>query len=92
MDNSIEVVWSKFNIGSESFLLGVMYKPPSSNEENMYLISYELYTTCDKYKNYNICMSGDFNLPNINRLIPYPINNDVITTQFVLLVIDNGFS
>ena len=38
---------------------------------------------CDKYKTYNIRMSSDFNMPNINWLIPCPINNDVIITKFV---------
>ena len=48
VDNSIEVVWGKFNIGRESFLFGVMYRPSNSNKENMNLISYELYTMCDR--------------------------------------------
>ena len=38
------------------------------------------------------CISGDFNLPNINWLIACPITNDVITTKFVSCAIDNGLS
>ena len=46
----------------------------------------------DKYKTCNICISGDFNLPNINWLIHCPINNDEITIKFVSCVFDNGLS
>ena len=68
-----------------------MYRPPSSNED-MHLISNELYTICDKYKIYNICISGDFDLPNIKWLISCSINNNKTTTNFVPCVIDNGLS
>ena len=61
-------------------------------KKNMTLISNEIYTMCDKYKTYNICISGDFNLPNINWLIPCPINNDAIATKFISCVIDYGLS
>ena len=69
-----------------------MYRPPNSNEEIMTLISNEIYTMHDKYKTYNICISGDFILLNINWLIPCSINSDVITTKFVPCVIENGLS
>ena len=70
-----------------------MYRTPSSNEENINLISKELDTMCGKYKTYNTCISGDFNLPTINWHIPSLTNNDVITTsKFVSCVIDNGLS
>ena len=69
-----------------------MNRSPSCNEENMNLISNQLYSSRDKYKTYNICLSGYFNLPKFNWLIPSPINNDVITTKCVSCVIDNILS
>ena len=46
---------------------------------------------CIKFPKNNFIFAGDFNMPQIDWLIPKPLNNDNINISFLNCMVNNGF-
>jgi hypothetical protein len=88
--NNIENVWCTFNFGVVKYLVGVIYRPPNSDENYLLSICETVSLMCSKYSNYNIVITGDFNLPNINWDLVMPTSNDKLTLVFLNCVLSNN--
>ena len=90
--NEIEAVWCTCELGGESFLFGVAYRPPNCTHEYSEKLFSQINEMCDSFSSHNIFICNDFNLPNINWNIPCLVNGDKTSESFLNCVIDNGLS
>ena len=70
---------------SQRILLGVMYRPPSTNaERNTQFLS--CLEQCTRLKHDGLLITGDFNLPHANFQVLLPEDSDTQTSNFSRLV------
>ena len=62
-NNNTESIWIDIKEGRENFLVGLIYRPPNSTNDNTSLLVQEINRAC---KQRQICILGDFNFRNIN--------------------------
>ena len=75
----------------EKFLIGCMYRPLYNDVEYMSNIISTIDKLCKKLLKQNLVLLGDFNLPNIDWLVPKPLTWDKFTNLFLDCVLLNGF-
>ena len=85
-----ESAWSVSKLGNGNFSFGVIYRPPNSAEEYTNKLINQINYGCERYTKSNIILYGDFNLPNIDWEIPYPIINDKATNSFFKCIMNRG--
>ena len=67
-----------------------MYRPLNSTEEYTNKLINQINYVCERYIKSNIILCSDFNLPNINWEISYPIIKDKVTINFLKCIMSNG--
>jgi Reverse transcriptase (RNA-dependent DNA polymerase)/Endonuclease-reverse transcriptase len=70
-------VWCNVNINnSVRFIVGCVYRPPSSSNINTEYIFNQIRDICLAHKNSKVIVLGDFNFPNVNWLLNlFPSNS-----------------
>ena len=89
---NIETVWCELVINKEKFVLGVIYRPPSSDMIYFNSMLDLINLMCATFKNNNVILFGDFNLPFIKWIDFVPVHSDVMSVQFLDCVLSNSLN
>ena len=87
----IECVVCEILFDREKYLIGCFYRPPYNDIAFMCNIINTIDNLCIKFPKHNFIFAGDFNMPQIDWLIPKPLNNDNINISFLNCMVNNGF-
>ena len=83
-----ESVWCRINLkGTDSLLVGVVYRSPNSTDVNNYLLN-ELIVKATRMKDTHILITGDFNLRDIDWSTSESRVGDITSTAFIECVND----
>ena len=75
----------------ERFLIGCRYRPPYNDIEYISNIISTIDKLCKKIPKQNLVLFGDFNLPNIDWLVPKLLTGEKFINLFLDCVLLNGF-
>ena len=89
---NIETVWCELVINKEKFVIGVIYRPPSSDMVYFNTMLDLINLMCDTFKTNNVILFGDFNLPSINWIDFVPLHSNVLSVQFLNCVLSNSLN
>ena len=91
-NTDIEIVWCEFVINKEKFVIGVIYRPPSSDLIYFNTMLDLTNLMCDTFKNNNVILFGNFNLRSINWIDFVSIHSDVRSVQFLDCALSNSLN
>ena len=91
-NTDIETVWCEFVINKEKFVIGVIYRPPSSDLIYFNTMLDLTNLMCDIFKNNDVILFGNFNLRSINWIDFVSIHSDVMSVQFLDCALSNSLN